>query len=124
MVRQQNAKIDVLHNAVEDLKNELGGFKQIMAGVVRQFNDNFRQSKASVRQLHEGWVLHEAAIEKINERCTCGTYGSSDDEFETVNTVSTPSQVGGPVVTGGEGTWKPVITCWVHLELMCIFLTM
>ena len=26
--------------------------------------------------------------------------------------------------TGGEGTWKPVITCWVHLELMCIFLTM
>ena len=26
--------------------------------------------------------------------------------------------------TGGEGTWKPVITCWVHLELMCIFPTM
>ena len=29
----------------------------------------------------------------------------------------------GFVYTGGEGTWKPVITCWVHLELMCIFPT-
>ena len=26
--------------------------------------------------------------------------------------------------TGGEGAWKLVITCWVHLELMCIFPTM
>ena len=26
--------------------------------------------------------------------------------------------------TGGKGAWKPVITCWVHLELMCIFPTM
>ena len=98
MVRQQNAKIDVLHNALEDLKNELAGFKQVMAGVVHQMNDNFRQSKIPVRQLHEGWILHEAAIEKINERCTCGTYGSSDDEFETVNTVSSPSSIGGPMI--------------------------
>ena len=29
-----------------------------------------------------------------------------------------------PTDTGGEGAWKPVITCWVHLELMCIFPTM
>ena len=98
MVRQQNAKIDVLHNALEDLKNELAGFKQIMAGVTRQFNENFRRSSASVRQLHEGWISHEAAIEKINERCTCGTYGSSDDEFETMNTVSSPSPIGGPMI--------------------------
>ena len=88
MVRQQNAKIDVLHNAMEDLKNELAGFKQIMASVTRQFNENFRRSSASVRQLHEGWISHETAIERINERCTCGTYGSSDEEFETVNTGS------------------------------------
>ena len=27
-------------------------------------------------------------------------------------------------LTGGKGAWKPVITCWVHLELMCIFPTM
>ena len=98
MVRQQNAKIDVLHNALEDLKNELAGFKQIMAGVTRQFNENFRRSAASVRQVNEGWISHEAAIERINERCTCGTYGSSDDEFETVNTVSSPSPVGGPMI--------------------------
>ena len=31
---------------------------------------------------------------------------------------------GNTTLTGGEGTWKPVITCWVHLELMCIFPTM
>ena len=99
MVRQQNAKIDVLHNTVEDLKNELAGFKQVMAGVVRQFNDNFRQSKTSARQLHDGWILHETAIERINERCTCGTYGSSDsDAFETVNTASPLASVGEPVV--------------------------
>ena len=98
MVRQQNAKIDVLHNALEDLKNELAGFKQIMAGVTRQFNENFRKSSASVRQLHDGWITHEATIEKINERCTCGTYGSSGDEFETVNTVSSPSPIGGPMI--------------------------
>ena len=92
MVRQQNAKIDVLHNALEDLKNELAGFKQIMAGVTRQFNENFRRSSAAVRQVNEGWISHEAAIEKINERCTCGTYGSSDEEFETVNTASSPAE--------------------------------
>ena len=98
MVRQQNAKIDVLHNALEDLKNELAGFKQIMAGVTCQFNENFRRSAASVRQLHEGWISHETAIERVNERCTCGTYGSSDNEFETVNTVSSPSPIGGPMI--------------------------
>ena len=98
MVRQQNAKIDVLHNALEDLKNELAGFKQIMAGVTNQFNQNFRRSATSVRQLHEGWTSHEAAIERINERCTCGTYGSSDEEFETVQTVSSPSPIGGPMI--------------------------
>ena len=98
MVRQQNAKIDVLHNTVEDLKNELAGFKQIMAGVVRQFNENFRKSSASVRQLHDGWITHEVAIEKINERCTCGTYGSSDSDADVFATVSSPSSVGGPII--------------------------
>ena len=99
MVRQQNAKIDLLHNSLEDLKNELAGFKQIMAGVTRQFNENFRRSSASVRQVHEGWISHATAIERINERCTCGTYGSSDDDdFETMNTVSSPSPVEDPVV--------------------------
>ena len=84
---------------MEDLKNELAGFKQVMAGVTRQFNDNFRKCSASVRQNHQGWVSHEAAIERINERCTCGTYGSSDDdEFETMGTVSSPSPIGGPMI--------------------------
>ena len=95
MVRQQNATIDVLHNTLEDLKNELAGFKQIMAGVCRKYDDNFRKCSASGRHLHEGWVSHEAAIERINERCTCGTYGSSDSDADVFASVSSPS----PVVT-------------------------
>ena len=98
MVRQQNAKIDVLHNALEDLKNELAGFKTVMAGICRKYDDNFRKCSASGRHLHEGWVTHEAAIEKINERCTCGTYGSSDSDADVFETVSSPSPVETPVI--------------------------
>ena len=88
--------MDVLHNTVEDLKNELAGFKKVMAGVCHKYDDNFRRTKVSVRQIHEGWVSHEAAIEKINERCTCGV--DSEDEFETVETVSSPSPIGTPML--------------------------
>ena len=31
-MRQKSAQLDVLHHAVEDLKNELAGFKKTMAG--------------------------------------------------------------------------------------------
>ena len=88
--------LDVLHNTVEDLKNELAGFKKMMAGVCRKYDDNFRRNRVSARHLHEGWISHETAIEKINKRCTCGM--DSDDEFETVETVSSPSPVGTPVL--------------------------
>ena len=88
------AALDVLHNTVEDLKNELAGFKKTMAGICRKYDDNFRRSTAATRHLHEGWINHEAAIERINERCTCGTIGL-EDEFETA---SSPSPVGTPVV--------------------------
>ena len=83
---------------MEDLKNELAGFKTVMAGTHRQFNENFRRSAAWSRQLHEGWISHETAIEKINERCTCGTYGSSDDDFETVETIPSPQPNETPVI--------------------------
>ena len=92
----KSAALDVLHNTVEDLKNELAGFKKTMAGVCRKYDDNFRRNGASARHLHEGWLSHEAAIEKINERCTCGV--DSEDEFETVETVSSPSPIGTPVL--------------------------
>ena len=98
MVRQQNAKIDVLHSTLEDLRNELAGFKQVMAGVTRQFNENFRRSSAAVRQVNDGWVSHEAAIERINERCTCGTYGSSDSDADVFETVSSLSPIGTPMI--------------------------
>ena len=96
MVRQKAAALDVLHNTVEDLKNELAGFKKVMAGVCRKYDDNFRKTGVSIRQFHKGWVSHEVAIEKINKRCTCGV--DSEDEFETVETVSSPSPVGTPVL--------------------------
>ena len=44
------------------------------------------------------------------------------EQREGTSTNTTSANV--TVHTGGEGTWKPVITCWVHLELMCIFPTM
>ena len=91
------AALDVLHNKVEDLKNELAGFKKVMAGVCRKYDDNFRRNGASARHLHEGWISHEAAIKRINERCTCGTIGS-EDEFESMETVSSPLSTGTPVL--------------------------
>ena len=91
------AALDVLHNTVEDLKNELAGFKQTMGGVCHKYDDNFCRSGVSARHLHEGWISHEAAIERINERCTCGTIGS-EDEFESVESASSPSSVGTPVI--------------------------
>ena len=37
----KSAQLDVLHNTVEDLKNELAGFKTTMAGVCRKYDENF-----------------------------------------------------------------------------------
>ena len=68
-----------------------------MAGVCRKYDTNFQEIGVSVRCCHTGWVSHEAAIEKINERCTCGA-DDSEDDFETVETVSSPSPVGTPLV--------------------------
>ena len=96
MVRQKSAALDVLHNTVEDLKNELAGFKTTVAGIYRKYDDNFRRNSASARHLHEGWLSHQVAIEKINERCTCGVDDS--DVFETIETVSSPSPAGTPVL--------------------------
>ena len=122
-MRQQAAKLDILHNTVEDLKNELTGFKKIMARVCRKYDDNFRRNGASARHLHEGWISHEAAIKKINERCTCGV--DSDDEFETVETVSSPSPVGTPILP--EPVPLSVVPSfqvgWVTRRDLCILLT-
>ena len=96
MVRKKAAALDDLHNTVEDLKNELAGFKKTMAGVCRKYDDNFRRNGASGHRLHKGWLSHEVAIEKINEHCTCGV--DSDDDFETVETVSSPSPIRTPVL--------------------------
>ena len=117
------AQLDVLHNTVEDLKNELAGFKKTMAGVCQKYDNNFRRSGVTSRHLHEGWISHEAAIEKINERCTCGV--ESEDEFETVETVSSPSPVGTPVLP--EPVPLQVMPSfqvgWVTRRDLCILLT-
>ena len=94
-MRQKSAQLDVLVNVFEDMKNELAGFKKTMAGVCRKYDTNFRETGVANRQLHNGWISHEAAILKINERCTCGA-SDSEDVFKTVETVSSPSPVGTP----------------------------
>ena len=91
----KSAALDVLHHEVQDLKNELAGFKKSMAGVCRKYDTNFREIGVSVRRCHTGWISHEAAIEKINERCSCGA-DDSEDDFETMETISSPSPVGTP----------------------------
>ena len=95
VVRKKSAELDVLYHTV-DLKNELASFKKTMAGVCCKYDDNFRRNGISAHHLHEGWLSHATAIEKINERCTCGV--DSDDDFKTVETVSSPSPVGTPVL--------------------------
>ena len=97
MVRQKSAQLDVLMHAVENLTNELAGFKKTMAGVCRKYNQNFQETGVAHSHLHRGWISHEAAILKINERCTCGA-SDSEDDFETVETVSSPSLIGTPMI--------------------------
>ena len=97
MLREKSARIDVLSVEMQDLKNELVGFKKVMVGVCRKYDKNFRETGVAHGQLHCGWVSHEAAILEINEHCTCRA-SDSEDEFETVNTVSSPSPVGTPVL--------------------------
>ena len=70
-----------------------------MAGVCRKYDKNFRETGVANSHLHRGWISHEAAILRINECCTCGA-SNSEDDFETVETVSSPSPVGTPQVTG------------------------
>ena len=117
------AQLDVLHHTVEDLKNELAGFKKTMAGICRKYDDNFRRNGVASHNFHEGWISHEAAIEKINERCTCGV--ESEDEFETVETVSSPSPVGTPALP--EPVPLHVMPSfqvrWVTRRDLCILLT-
>ena len=117
------AALDVLHNSVEDLKNELAGFKKTMAGICHKYDDNFHRNGASARHLHEGWLSHEAAIEKINEHCTCGV--DSEDDFETIETVSSPSPVGTPVLPEPVPLQvMPSVRKLEHRSHFSIFLTM
>ena len=124
MVRAKAAALDVLHHEVEDLKNELAGFKKTMAGVCRKYDTNFREIGVSVRRCHTGWISHEAAIEKINERCTCGA-DESEDDFETVDTVSSPSPVGTPILPDPVPLQviPSFMVGWVTRRDLCILLT-
>ena len=96
-MRQKSAQLDVLVHDFEDLKNKFAGFKKTMAGVCQKYNQNFRETGVAHSHLHHGWISHEAAILKINERCTCGA-SDSEDDFETMETVSSPSPVRTPVI--------------------------
>ena len=123
LVWKKAAALDVLYNTVEDLKNELAGFKKTMAGICHKYDDNFRRNGVSARHLHKGWISHEAAIEKINECCTCGV--DSDDEFETVEMVSSPSPIRTPILPEPVPLQViPSLTVgWVTRRDLCILLT-
>ena len=59
-------------------------------------------------------ICHEREVTDQKEMCKAVTRYCTRKVVEVIEGLH----------TGGEGTWKPVITCWVHLELMCIFPTM
>ena len=94
-MRKKSSQLDVLEHHFEDLKNEFAGFKKQMAGICRKYDKNFRETGVANGHLHRGWISHEVAILKINECCTCGA-SDSEDDFETVETVSSPSPVRTP----------------------------
>ena len=96
-MHRKSAQLDVLEHEFEDLKNEVAGFKKQMAGVCRKYDQNFRETRVAHGHLHRGWISHEAAIVKINERCTCGA-SDSEDDFETVEMVSSPLPIRTPVL--------------------------
>ena len=89
---QKNAWQAVVETELEDLWNELTGFKKQVAGVFRKYDKNFRETAAAHSSLHQGWISHEAAITLINECCTCGG-SDSEDEFVAMETVSSPSPI-------------------------------
>ena len=84
-----------MENELEDLHNEFASFKKQIAGVFRKYDKNFQETGMAHGHLHRRWISHEAAIIQINERCTCGA-SDSEDNFETVETVSSPSAIGTP----------------------------
>ena len=68
-----------------------------MIGVCWKYNSNFRKVEASDSLNRRDFVAHEAAIQLINERCTCGKEDNGESlDYKTP--VSSPSPVGMPVV--------------------------
>ena len=132
-MRRKSAQLDVLEHNFKDLKNKLAGFKKQMVGVCRKYDQNFQETGVAHSHLHRGWISHEATILKINERCTCGA-SDSEDDFETVETISSPSPVGTPpvpnplpllVVPSFEVRWvtrasvcEAFLTCRLQMRLL------
>ena len=83
---------------MDDLWNEVAGFKQQITNVFQKYDKNFREIAVSKGHSHRGWIAHEAAISLINERYTCGK-GTEEEDFQSLgSTVSSPSPVGTPVI--------------------------
>ena len=99
MFRQKNACQAVLESELEDLQNEVKGFKKQISNVFRKYDKNFWEIAVSEGHSHQGWVAHKAAISLINERCTCGKEAKEEEDFQSLeSTVSSPSPVGTPVL--------------------------
>ena len=123
-MRLKSAQLDVVVHDFKELKNEFAGFKKTMAGVCRKYDQNFQETGVAHSHLHRGWISHEAAILKINKRCSCGA-SDSEDDFETVETVSSPLPIGTPVLP--EPLPLPVLPTfqvrWVTRRDLCNLLT-
>ena len=78
---------------LEDLQNELAGFKKQVTNVFQKYDKNFQEITVSEGHSHWGWIAHEAAIALINEQCTCGK--GDDDDFQMA---SSPSPVRTPQI--------------------------
>ena len=95
VLRWKNAEQAVLVSQLEDLQNKFGAFKQQMANICQKYDKNFREVEASEQITHRGWIAHEAAIDLINQRCTCGK-DDEEDDFQTIEMVSSPLPVRTP----------------------------
>ena len=99
VLHQKNARQAILESELEDLQNEFKVFKKQMANVCRKYDKNFREVEASERITHHRWIAHKAAIDLINERCTCGKDLEEEEDFQSLGSmVSSPLPIGTPVL--------------------------
>ena len=99
VLHRKNAEQAILVSQLEDLQNKFGVFKKQMVNICWKYDKNFQEVEASEQITHRGWIAHEAAIDLINEQCTCGKDSEEEEDFQSLgSTMSSLSPVGTPVL--------------------------